>query len=98
MHKHTIVILVFLYYILLTITAVSLGLTVTGGSSMAFPTLGEAPGILDYLAYVWAGLQIFFGLFTFSIAGVPTAITLIFVWLPTVYVLLYILGMIRGNE
>jgi hypothetical protein len=94
MHKYIIVIKVFLYYIIITVVATSLSLTVSGGSIYGFQDL--TPGMnLEYMRAV--GFLIM-GLFGFGVTTIPPIISTVFFWLPGVILLLYILGLIRGND
>jgi hypothetical protein len=97
MTKYSVVVKVFLYYILITIVANSLLMTVSGGSNMTFATIPANPNILDILGFAWDLMGIFFGFFTFSISGFPPVLAVILFWLPAVYILLYIIGVIRGG-
>lgn len=98
MNKGTVMVKLFLYYILLTLTANLLGLTVTGGSNLTFADISHSPDLLTILSFIWGLVQLFLGFFTFSIEGLPAIASLIFVWLPAIYVLVYLLGLFRGND
>lgn len=98
MQKGTALIKLFLYYALITLTANFLGMTVVGGSTFAYSDLGNGPTLLDLLDYIWNLIQLFIGFFTFSVTGLPVIASLIFIWLPTIYILVYLLGLFRGND
>jgi len=98
MTKGMAILKIFFYYIMLTLAANSIALVIGGGSSYQFAVLEDSPNFLEIIAYVWSLLKVFFGFFTFTIAGVPAVISLIFFWLPAVYVLLFIIGVIRGTN
>lgn len=98
MNKASTIIKIFFYYIIITLTAQSLSMEVLTDVTYTFPVLDTAPSVLNVLAYIWAMLQMFFGFFAFSVTGFPPILSLIFFWLPAVYILLYVIGIIRATN
>lgn len=92
------VIKIVLYYIIITLTAQSLTMEVIGGSTYAFPSLGEAPNLLNILQYIWGMLQLFIGFFTFNVTGFPPILSLVFFWLPALYIILYFVSVLRATN
>jgi hypothetical protein len=95
-NKSSTIVKLVLYYIIVTMVATSLGATVNGLPVWGYSIPAGTPDIFNFVEFMWGMVQIFFGLFSFSVDGIPVFVSLIFIWLPAMYILLWLISLIRG--
>jgi hypothetical protein len=88
----------FLYLILSTLLATSLGLSVSGDLVTFAPPNAEGLNILNTLWFVLDLLKVFWLMISFQIAGLPAILVVILFYVPMMVIIIYIISVLRGTD
>jgi len=93
--KWFILILLFLYFLMVSLVASSLGLTSSGTLLMELPT--QAEGLLGTAEFLWQILTFPLTMMLFRVDNIPELMVIIFFYVPSLMIVFTVYSMIKGD-
>ena len=93
--KWFILVSLFLYFLMISLVASSLGLTSSGTLLMELPT--QAEGLLGTTEFLWQILTFPLTMMLFRVDNIPELMVIIFFYVPSLMIVFTVYSMIKGD-